>query len=188
MSELKVNKISPRSGTDVTLGDSGDTFTIPTGASLTSPGLTLSDNLLFNTASKGIYLGVTTATAANLLDDYEEGTWTPTDASGASLSITLTGEAKYVKIGNQVFFTASQINYPSTASGLSAKIGGLPFTNTGANTGTHNLITGNTYASKGLVIANESFLFFYATSSASASTNANLSNTEIYGISGVYTI
>jgi hypothetical protein len=26
MSELKVNKISPRSGTDVTLGDSGDNF------------------------------------------------------------------------------------------------------------------------------------------------------------------
>jgi hypothetical protein len=26
MSELKVNKISPRSGTDVTLGDSGDTL------------------------------------------------------------------------------------------------------------------------------------------------------------------
>jgi hypothetical protein len=34
MSELKVNKISPRSGTDVTLGDSGDTFTIPSGATL----------------------------------------------------------------------------------------------------------------------------------------------------------
>jgi hypothetical protein len=34
MSELKVNKISPRSGTDVTLGDSGDTFTIPAGATL----------------------------------------------------------------------------------------------------------------------------------------------------------
>jgi len=31
MSEVKVNKISPRSGTDVTLGDSGDTFTIPAG-------------------------------------------------------------------------------------------------------------------------------------------------------------
>ena len=29
MSEVKVNKISPRSGTTVTLGDSGDTFTIP---------------------------------------------------------------------------------------------------------------------------------------------------------------
>ena len=29
MSEVKVNKISPRSGTGVQLGDSGDTITIP---------------------------------------------------------------------------------------------------------------------------------------------------------------
>ena len=35
MSEVKVNKISPRSGTTVTLGDSGDTITIPAGATLT---------------------------------------------------------------------------------------------------------------------------------------------------------
>ena len=32
MSEIKVNKISPRSGTGVQLGDSGDTITIPSGA------------------------------------------------------------------------------------------------------------------------------------------------------------
>ena len=38
MSEVKVNKISPRSGTDVALGDSGDTFTIPSGATLTNNG------------------------------------------------------------------------------------------------------------------------------------------------------
>ena len=38
MSELKVNKISPRSGTDVTLGDSGDTITIPSGATITNSG------------------------------------------------------------------------------------------------------------------------------------------------------
>ena len=39
MSEVKVNKISPRSdcGT-VTLGDSGDTFTIPSGATITNNG------------------------------------------------------------------------------------------------------------------------------------------------------
>ena len=35
MSEVKVNKISPRSGTGVTLGDSGDTFTVPSGGTLT---------------------------------------------------------------------------------------------------------------------------------------------------------
>ena len=34
MSEVKVNKVSPRSGTGVTLGDSGDTFTVPSGATL----------------------------------------------------------------------------------------------------------------------------------------------------------
>jgi hypothetical protein len=38
MSEVKVNKVSPRSGTDVTLGDSGDTFTIPSGATLAVAG------------------------------------------------------------------------------------------------------------------------------------------------------
>ena len=38
MSEIKVNKISPRSGTTVTLGDSGDTFTIPAGVSITNSG------------------------------------------------------------------------------------------------------------------------------------------------------
>ena len=38
MSEIKVNKISPRSGTTVTLGDSGDTFTIPSGVTITNNG------------------------------------------------------------------------------------------------------------------------------------------------------
>ena len=35
MSEVKVNKISPRSGTGVQLGDSRDTITVPAGATLT---------------------------------------------------------------------------------------------------------------------------------------------------------
>jgi hypothetical protein len=41
MSELKVNKISPRSGTDVTLGDSGDTFSVPSGATLDASNATV---------------------------------------------------------------------------------------------------------------------------------------------------
>mgnify|MGYP003625386887 CR=1 FL=1 len=35
MSEVKVNKISPRSGTGVQLGDSGDKFTVPSGSNIT---------------------------------------------------------------------------------------------------------------------------------------------------------
>jgi hypothetical protein len=65
--------------------------------------------------------------AVNALDDYEEGTWTPTDASGAGLSFTAVN-AYYTKIGR---FVTCQFNltYPSTASGSDAKIGGLPFIN-----------------------------------------------------------
>ena len=37
-SEVKANKLSPATGTDVTLGDSGDTFTIPSGATITNSG------------------------------------------------------------------------------------------------------------------------------------------------------
>jgi len=37
-SELKVDKISPATGTGFTLGDSGDTFTVPSGATITNSG------------------------------------------------------------------------------------------------------------------------------------------------------
>ena len=37
-SEVKANKLSPATGTDVTLGDSGDTFTVPSGATITNSG------------------------------------------------------------------------------------------------------------------------------------------------------
>jgi len=37
-SEMKVNKISPASGTAITLGDSGDTFTVPSGATIANSG------------------------------------------------------------------------------------------------------------------------------------------------------
>lgn len=37
-SEIKANKISPATGTAFTFGDSGDTFTIPSGATITNSG------------------------------------------------------------------------------------------------------------------------------------------------------
>src|SRR6056300_1742161 len=38
MSTLEVNKITPSTGTDITLGDSGDTFTIHSGVTVTNNG------------------------------------------------------------------------------------------------------------------------------------------------------
>ena len=62
---------------------------------------------------------------ANTLDDYEEGTWTPVNASIGSITITVTS-ARYTKIGRLVF-VQFYINYPSTADSNQAKIGGFPF-------------------------------------------------------------
>jgi hypothetical protein len=62
---------------------------------------------------------------ANTLDDYEEGTWTPIDSSGAALSFSsVTG--KYTKIGNMVS-VYGVFTFPVTADATSALIGGLPF-------------------------------------------------------------
>lgn len=63
---------------------------------------------------------------ANTLDDYEEGTWTPTDASGAGLTFTNI-QAQYTKVGRWVYAIAT-FDFPSTANGSTASIGGLPFT------------------------------------------------------------
>jgi hypothetical protein len=67
------------------------------------------------------------STDANTLDDYEEGTWTPTDGSGAGLSFTSV-TATYTKIGRFVFFSFT-LTYPSTVSAADTRISGFPFNN-----------------------------------------------------------
>lgn len=80
--------------------------------------------------SGGAYIGGTAA--ANLFDDYEEGTWTPTVTPSGSGSISITGtSAKYTKIGNQVTvwlkFQISSVSSPTGRIGVS----GVPFSATG---------------------------------------------------------
>jgi hypothetical protein len=86
-------------------------------------------NLVIGTAGKGIDFSANTGTAgmtSELLNWYEEGTWTPTDASGASLVFTsVTGN--YIRIGKLVTAIFS-LTYPATASVNDAVIGSLPFT------------------------------------------------------------
>ena len=78
--------------------------------------------------SGGVYLGGTTA--ANKLDDYEEGTWTPTVTGGTSGSATPTiVDATYTKVGNVVhaycYITAIALNTGAITGSL--QIDGLPF-------------------------------------------------------------
>ena len=88
-------------------------------------------NLRCSNAGKGISfinaadVASNESTSSSVLDDYEEGTWTPTDSSGGSLSLT-TSLCHYTKVGRLVTITA-RIQWPTTSDSNYAVIG-VPYT------------------------------------------------------------
>jgi len=81
--------------------------------------------------SGGVYLGGTGA--SNLLDDYEEGTWTPVPvdaATGGNEGSASQSRGIYTKVGNLVTVTVSLVNIDTTGmtAGNDFRVGGLPFT------------------------------------------------------------
>ena len=103
-----------------------------------------SDGLKFNNDSA----------AANALDDYEEGNWTPTLTGSGTISHRV---GKYVKIGNQIMVQGEirSTSYNNSGS-TDVKIGGLPYSS--FNESNYNFaanitpITGfNSPATQGLV-------------------------------------
>jgi len=88
-------------------------------------------NLLPSNSSYGIYLGTSSAAEANLLDDYEEGSFTPTfGGSGGNQTVSYAFQfGTYVKVGKLVFINIS-VGATGTPSGGSGDliINGLPFT------------------------------------------------------------
>lgn len=113
----------------------------------------------------------------NSLDDYEEGTWTPSDGSGAGLSLTVSG-ASYVKIGQQVM-AAMNIVYPVTASGANSQINGLPFTaRSGGQTATAS-VGYSTFGAIDVFIADGTTTLNFYTAAGVALTNLQLSGQTI---------
>jgi hypothetical protein len=106
--------------TDVLLvnGDS----TIKTAGTISVGGATPS------TSGAGITFPATQSASsdANTLDDYEEGTWTPSVGGNASYN---SREGNYVKIGKQVTVNGS-INVDAIGTGSAHTVSGLPFSAT----------------------------------------------------------
>jgi hypothetical protein len=92
-------------------------------------------NLVIGTAGQGINFSAYATSgnpSSNLLDDYEEGTWTPTllgtTTAGTYGYDTSRTNGTYTKIGNQVFVRGVvRVNSTTTAGTGEACIGGLPF-------------------------------------------------------------
>jgi hypothetical protein len=90
-------------------------------------------DIVFGTAGKGICLGATSNTDANTLDDYEEGTWTPSVLVGTGLSMGTVHTNKYTKIGQVVTLSASfNLDSSSSQSASGVRIGGFPFSISGS--------------------------------------------------------
>ena len=150
---------------------------------LTTGNLIVSSGAGIDFSATGTGTGTSTS---ELFDDYEEGTWTPTDASGAGL--TLTSYGNYTKIGRTVFWQA-YVSYPATANASVAAIGGLPFALvTGANvsgrSGSTITVTTETTTIQSLQIETSDSVRFYKAGFVQ-NTNSELSGDEIY-FSGFY--
>lgn len=114
MSELLVNTIKKADGTgNLTVPAETGTLVIKDGSN---------DVTLNDITAGGIYLGGTGA--ANYLDDYEEGTWTPTVSNGGFSGFSRGGH--YTKVGRQVTVIL-EADLQGTANSGTFVITGLPF-------------------------------------------------------------
>ena len=115
---------------DITIKNDADTTIVNVATGGTDIEIS-AGNIFFGTADKGIYLGVTSATSANLLADYEEGTWTPgiTWSTGGATSVAYTTQlGLYVKIGKIVHASFHIVTSNNGSGSGSASMTGLPFT------------------------------------------------------------
>lgn len=101
--------------------------TCTTGGSLTEKGRFL--------ANGGLTFNGDTA-AANALDDYEEGTWTPSITAG---TITTSGST-YVKVGKMVTVNVYVQAFSNRTSGNHITIGNLPFTSASSVNGSGSVM------------------------------------------------
>jgi hypothetical protein len=95
MSELKVNKLSPRSGTDITLGNSGTDFIVPSGATIT---VNSGGQIVNNGTSEGFGIAWQAVTTAATLTTIA-GKGYPINTTSNACTVTLPSSAS---VGDQV--------------------------------------------------------------------------------------
>ena len=128
---------------------------------------------LIVSSGSGIDFSATSGTGTSeLLDDYEEGTWTPSVSAGAisGTSVTLTGT--YTKIGNSVnvFFNANNSAGDIQISSY-AFLSGLPFATQRIGTSTVTSEDVEEASRQGFAATTGTILFLGASGSSSGTTN-----------------
>ncbi len=155
-----------------------------------------SGNLVIGTAGKGIDFSAQTPTSssgatnqAEILDHYEEGTWTPTISNGlSSISQVFDASARYCRIGKSVM---CQFIYQFSGQGNGNRIEltGLPFTSVDVTSlGGGNVIWCNVdglvdwNAIQLIVKKNSQTIECWKALDDNATTGSSISNKAIYGV------
>ena len=154
--------------------------------------LTASGNIILSTAGAGIDFSADSNAAgmtSELLDDYEEGTWTPSLGGTATYTSQV---GTYTKIGNLVFCTC-QLIVNSIGTGATALISGLPFTNAnnsqlGASVGYFDVSATNVVYLTGYVNTTNIVLTSLTAAAASTGANAIFKNNTDLRISVTYRV
>jgi hypothetical protein len=96
-------------------------------AGITLDGVTLKDGNVVLADGNGIDFSATSGTGTSeLFDDYEEGTWTPTQGSFTTWT-SPTFAATYTKVGRLVTLNIAQTGGVIAASSAALYIGGSPY-------------------------------------------------------------
>jgi len=121
-------EIATSSTPRLTLDSNGSTFS-------TSNVTITNGNLVMGTSGKGIDFSATANSSgtmtSELLNDYEEGTWTPTISDGTN-NATMTAtynRGQYIKVGRQVTVTGYVLTDSLGSVSGDIRITGLPYTN-----------------------------------------------------------
>lgn len=139
VSLAKLTATGTKDATTFLRGDNTFATASLTGVTTGSGNVTISNgNLVLGTSGKGIDFSATsdgTTMSSELLNDYEEGTFTPTWASqGGSVTGSSAVTGSYIKIGKQVTVNATGILTTNSAS-TNYKFSNAPFQANGDFTG-----------------------------------------------------
>ena len=140
---------------NATVGQSNE-FRTSVSSSLDTTALTLTASgilALRNAATNATGIGITfpatqsASSDANTLDDYEEGTWTPTAFPGSGTITSYTSAGQYTKIGRMVYLSF-YVSFTNAGTGSGAlNVSSLPFTigssQTAVGIGRENARTGD---------------------------------------------
>jgi len=130
------------------------------------------------TASKGITFPATQVASAdaNTLDDYEEGTWTPSQGGGLTLVGAFSSSGTYVKIGRQVTARGRVDGATSVAYATGAVLTTLPFTVKVLERGTGTALN-NAYAAGIVIVAHADTMDIYGMAAVAATPSIHFSIT-----------